>query len=48
MQFVGTYGKYQKVSLIIWSIMWLVTGSILLGTPFLMFNPDYTCTGKTI
>lgn len=34
MFYVGTNGKYQKISLILWCIIWLSTGIILLGTTF--------------
>jgi hypothetical protein len=45
---VGSNGKYQKMSLVIWCVLWLITGSILLGTPFFMLNQPYQCEGKNI
>jgi|LakMenEpi03Aug12_release.lakeMendotaPanAssembly.Ray.scaffolds.fasta_scaffold1108559_1 hypothetical protein len=48
MEYVGAYGRYQKISMVIWCIMWLVTGTILLGTPFFMYNPPYSCKGHII
>lgn len=45
MELVGSDGRYQKVSMALWCILWLSTGTILLGTPFFMNNPPYICDG---
>ena len=45
MEIAGTSGRYQMLSLLIWSAMWFITGSLLLGTPFFFYNPVYSCEG---
>ena len=40
---VGSSGRYQFLSLIIWCFQWYVTGTILSGTPFLVYDPPYNC-----
>ena len=41
MEKVGTSGKYQFLSLVLWCSVWFVTGLVLLGTPFLVYDPPY-------
>jgi hypothetical protein len=45
MEEVGTNGKYQKISLAIWCILWICSGCMLLGTEFFMLNEYYNCAG---
>ena len=41
---MGAHGKYQYLSLVLWCLFWFITGNILLGTPFLFYQANYTCT----
>jgi MFS family permease len=40
---VGTIGKYQKITLIFWSLACYLCGGFVLITPFLFFQDPYTC-----
>lgn len=42
---VGSKGKYQKIVLLIFCLVWYVTGTILLGTGFIFLNPSFDCPG---
>jgi hypothetical protein len=41
----GSKGKYQKILLVIFILIWYVTGSILLSTAFIYLNPTFDCAG---
>ena len=38
---IGGAGNYQRNILVIFCFIWLVTGSILLGTPFIFLNSSF-------
>jgi hypothetical protein len=39
----GSDGKYQRIILVIFSLVLYVGGSILLGTAFIFRNPSFDC-----
>ena len=43
---VGSNGKYQKILLVIFALIWYVTGNLLLSTAFLYLNPSFDCSGS--
>jgi hypothetical protein len=41
----GSKGKYQKILLVIFILIWYVTGCILLSAAFIYLNPTFDCSG---
>jgi hypothetical protein len=40
---VGAIGKYQYISLIIWSIICMLSASAIFFNPFLFYQNPYVC-----
>ncbi len=43
MEKVGSQGRYQKCSFILFLLLWLLTSLFIMGTSFLFFNPKLDC-----
>lgn len=43
---VGTFGKYQKITMIFWCLVCYLCGGITLITPFLFYQDPYVCPVK--
>ena len=44
---VGAIGKYQYINLVIWGTIYMISGSITLFNPFLLYQTPYKCNGLT-
>lgn len=45
MERVGSFGKYQVVTQIVWCTVTYMAGGLTLISPFLMFQDPYDCHG---
>jgi len=43
MEKVGTMGRYQVVTFLIWCLMVYMAGGLTLMVPFLFYQDPYTC-----
>lgn len=44
---VGSMGRYQKITIALWSIISYLCGGLMLITPFLFYQDPYQCTQTT-
>lgn len=42
---MGSYGKYQKITILLWMSVIYFCGQLLFGVPFLFFQDPYSCDG---
>jgi hypothetical protein len=43
MERVGSFGRYQKISLVVWCILGYIEGGLNLIIPYLFFEDPYQC-----
>jgi hypothetical protein len=42
---LGSFGKYQQITIVFWCMIIFLCGELLFSTPFLFFQDNYNCSG---
>ena len=48
MEKVGSFGRYQYITIVFWSIANFICGQFTYSMPFLFYQDPYDCTGYDI